>query len=127
MNYTIWDNGQNYRKFSIAKKQFSLAELSRNNTIASINETQSALKTQLNLERQSFKIAKEVMDAAKEAFNILERDYREGRASYLDFLTGLRSRADAELSYFTKAIDLRKLYARFLYENSALNEKSQIN
>jgi len=126
LNYTIWDTGKNYRSYKIAKKQFAIAELKRKNIYAGVIEKQEQLKSQYNLEKESLQLSREIFMSEKGSFSVIEKGYRNGRVAFLDFLQAVTGLAASELSYHQNIYDLKKLYARVLFEQAKLDENIKL-
>ena len=122
LNYTIWDTGKTYRNYKIAKKQFAIAELKRKNIYAGVTEKQEQLKSQFDLEKESLQLSREIYMSEKGSFSVIEKGYRNGRVAFLDFLQAVTGLAASELSYHQNIYDLKKLYAKVLFEQAKLDE-----
>ncbi len=126
LNYTIWDTGKTFRNYKIAKKQFAVAELKRKNIYAGVIEQQEQLLSQYQLEKESLQLSREIYMSEKKSFSVIEKGYRNGRVSFLDFLQAITGLSTSELNYQQNIFDLKKLYAKVLYEQARLDENIKL-
>jgi outer membrane protein TolC len=80
-----------------------------------------------NLSNEKIRVARkvyaqraQVLSDERESYNIISRDYREGKITFLDYVSSLRSFTSAELSVFQALVDLNKAYYESLLQKGQL-------
>lgn len=73
--------------------------------------------------QKNFGLAQELLDLERDNIDLIEREYRNGKVSYLDLITGLNDLADSERKFFSASSDL--ILARFtlLYHQGKLYDE----
>ncbi len=111
LSWTIWDWGAKSALRSKARSASFLAEkgyaqknLEISNDVQTLRESLGRLKNLLSVE-------KKIRDLEKTNFSEIERDYREGKANYLDLITALDRDINSEISYEEQAFEYFKTIA----------------
>lgn len=120
LSYNIVDWGTRKRDISIARKK---QIISSNNLRGQLLSTETQIR-QLMLDlgqlEESFKLSRELLTLEKSSFDFLESEYRQGKSTYLDLITGLDSYADAQKKYYNAYFNLKTKIADYHYHNGEL-------
>jgi outer membrane protein len=110
----------NLLDWGVLRRDWAKAELSRDQSNLSLQQTlmntSTTLQTlMLDLKRteQNYQLTQELLNSEEEAFSIINEEYRQGRSSYLDLTTALDSLFDARLSFasiYFSALDKKSQY-----------------
>ena len=115
LTYNLWDWGTRKRDVEVAKFNRDI----ENNTLdQTLLETDAAMKTLVaDMERVSltFNLTYELLALEQETNRDLERNYREGKISYLDLVTELQNLLDAKVQYYTSYFDVLINSAKYKY------------
>ncbi len=115
VQYNILDWGTRRRNIELARVQtdskWDQLRAGLLSTDARIRSTWLDLK---QLER-SFKLDQELLKIEEETYGILQVEYREGRAAYLDLITELNNLLDAKSRLYTSYFDLQTRLVTYRY------------
>lgn len=101
LRYNLLDFGIRRREAQIAKLAAeSVSESNRKAEIDLANEVQTNF-LRLQESRETIRLAKELLGLEQNSFNAQERDFRDGRTSYLDLITNLNSLIDAKSKFIS--------------------------
>jgi outer membrane protein TolC len=105
LNWTLWDFGGVPSRVAQARVDKTLEEVRyEQKKLELVNEHRTLSQ---NVARQSrvLEVQKRIRDLERRSFRDIEREYREGRSSYLDLITGLERDVQAELNFENEAYD----------------------
>lgn len=57
------------------------------------------------------------------SIDYIEREYRNGKIQYLDLITALNNLADAQIKYYSAALDIQTVKYTSLYHHGKLYEE----
>lgn len=77
----------------------------------------------INLYKNQLRLAEELLKMEQTNLSYIEREYRNGKVQYLDFITGLANLSDAKNKYFSSVADLLKLDYTYRYHEGTLYEQ----
>ena len=121
MSYPLWDNGRGRRSMRRAlieeKNTASRAETTKHETLKTLEEL--LIRSRQTLE--DFSIQEELLSGEKDSFAVVEKKYREGKLSYLDFDKGVNSLYSAQESYVTTYFELKTIEAQFEFHQGGVS------
>lgn len=91
LEYRLWDWGSTSRTVQIAGNQERIDKLTQDSGRLKVRQDLIQLESQLELLRRSYSVSQQILQANQEAFESLNRGYRDGKISYLDLITSLNS------------------------------------
>lgn len=109
LQYNLWDWGIRRRELQAAQTQL---EIQSNTLNQGLQEIQSQLVSlQLDAKRllQSVRLSQELLGLEESANAHLEEQYRQGKASYLDYITSLNSLLDARVNIIVSYFEILNL------------------
>jgi len=123
LKWVLWDWGATSSTVQKSKADVLIAE--RRSFQKRIELEQDFAAVVQNIERQKklLEVQQKIRGLERKSFVDIEKEYREGRSSYLDLLTGLDRDIQAELSFeseafsYLKSVSLLKKYKGTLYES----------
>lgn len=119
-NWTLWDGGETSAKEAIAHLQ---AESERTQIQQQQIELQAEiqkLQKQFLQLKEDFKTSEELLVLEQNNFLFLEGEYRQSKATYLDFINGVRDLADAQNRHWNNLFDLKQGIALYHYYKGSL-------
>lgn len=123
VNYNLWDWGTRRREMQVARIQVTQVEDGNRARLLSLGDQLKDVNLKLVEYRENFKSSRELLTLEQQAYNILEEEYRNGRTSYLDLITGLGSLIDARSRYILTYFNLRKEQALYAFHSGEFYEK----
>jgi outer membrane protein TolC len=120
LTYVLWDWGteRRSRESDIRSNRVRENEVYQEIRTARMNYDLSREK--IRVARKVYAQRAQVLSDERESYNIISRDYREGKITFLDYVSSLRSYTSAELSVFQALIDLNKAYYESLLQKGQL-------
>lgn len=120
LTYNLWDWGIRARE---VEKEDARVLLSENDLRKQINTVQSEIQ-QLQIDLSDYtanlSVTEELLKAQEDAYNVIKRDYSEGRTEYQDLITSLTNLLAAQISFFEARYQLAELLARAHYYRGTL-------
>ncbi|MEY4616325.1 MAG: hypothetical protein RJB66_1285 [Pseudomonadota bacterium] len=120
LNWTFWDGGEQRSKKSqaIITNEIQKADLSQKK----IELTQDILKlqTQFRQLRENFKTSEELLILEQNNFLFIEGEYRQSKATYLDFINGVKDLAEAQNRHWGNLFDLKQGIILYHYYKGSL-------
>lgn len=122
----------NFFDWGVRRKQSDAAEL-RSKVQSNIEDSKNLnlkkdleqLMLNLTLYQNQFRLSEELFKLEQTNLNFIEREYRNGKVQYLDFIAGLTNLSDAKSKYFSAVSDLLRSEYTYRYHEGTLYE--QIN
>ena len=99
------------------KNTESRAETTKHETLKTLEE----LLIRSRQTRENFSIQEELLSGEKDSFAVVEKKYREGKLSYLDFDKGVNSLYSAQESYVTTYFELKTIEAQFEFHQGGVS------
>jgi outer membrane protein TolC len=123
LSWTLWDWGGTSAK--VAKARLESDQLLRAYQQKKLDSQNQNFIRWESLKRQSkaLQALEKIRRLEKNSFNNIQGDYREGRASYLDFVTAISRDLDAEQKFESEAFDYFLSVAELLKDQGVLYEK----
>lgn len=119
-NWTLFDGGE----ISATQNQKILQNKMQKTGLRQedLNLTSEILKLQKQFLQQklNFKTSEESLILEQNNFHFIEGEYRQSRASYLDFINGVKDLADAQNRHWNNLFDLKQGIALYHYYRGSL-------
>ena len=122
VNYNIWDWGKRSRDLQISRVKERSLQAANSQALMDLNIELREVWLKLREFAESVKMTKELLALEQQSFNILEAEYRNGRATYLDLITNLNSLIDSRSKYATTYFGLKKQLAKYAFHKGTLYE-----
>ncbi len=120
LTYTLWDWGTERRS---RESNVRITRIRENEVYQEIRTAQmnyDLSNEKIRVARKVYAQRAQVLSDERESYNIISRDYREGKITFLDYVSSLRSYTSAELSVFQALVDLNKAYYESLLQKGQL-------
>ena len=122
LKYNIWDWGTRNRDLQIARVNERKVQAGNEQARLDLGIELHEVWLKLREFAESVKMTKELLVIEQQSFNILEAEYRNGRATYLDLITNLNSLIDARSKYASTYFDLKKQQTIYAFHKGTLHE-----
>ena len=120
MNLLDW--GLRRRNIEIASAQESIGQSQRSSRLINTRLEIDQLVRDLREARESFRLSEELLGLEEKTFASINRDYREGRQTFLEFSDALRNLLDAKNRFYESRSRLTLLVLRHRYHEGTLHE-----
>jgi outer membrane protein TolC len=120
IKYNLWDWGIKERDREVAVQKNIIQDNEQNSKMLNLQSLINALMIQLEQYRHNYNLTKELLTLEKTNIDFIKREYRNGKVSYLDLVTGLNNLADAQIKYFTAISDLENAEYSYKYHQGTL-------
>lgn len=122
-NWNLIDWGENTRKTNILQEQKMITDNSAQITLEQLRTSLQDLATNLRQSESALKVSQELLQMEENTYADLARDFREGKASYLDLITSLNELMDAKRQHLANLYDHQKYEYEWLANKGELYEK----
>lgn len=120
LRYNFWDFGIRRRDMEIAQiKERNVADENRQSLFDLATELRDVF-LRLREYRENVKTSRELLVLEQQSYSILEAEYRNGRASYLDLITNLNSLIDARSKFMSSYFGMKKQQVLYSFHSGAL-------
>ena len=120
LTYTLWDWGTERRSRESDIRTTRVRENEVYQEIRTARMNYDLSREKIRVARKVYAQRAQVLSDERESYNIISRDYREGKITFLDYVSSLRSYTSAELSVFQALVDLNKAYYESLLQKGQL-------
>lgn len=120
--YNLWDFGIKRRELQISRMKTRLVENESKEKLLDLDVELKEVSLKLWQFAVNAKTTRELLSLEQQSYSILETEYRNARASYLDLITNLNSLIDARSKYITSYFGLRKQQMLYSFHRGDLNE-----
>lgn len=103
LNWTLWDFGGVPARVAQARVDKSLEELRYHQKKLELASEHRTLLQNIDRQSRVLTVQQRIRDLERRTFRDIEREYREGRSTYLDLITGLERDVQAELNFENEA------------------------
>ncbi len=127
LRYPLWDFGTKKREWEIARvKERSIRAEDQQGLLELAVELRDVF-LKLRENRENVRATRELLVLEQQSYSILEAEYRNGRAAYLDLITNLNSLIDARSKFMTSYFGFKKQQMLYSFHKGELYEdlKSQ--
>jgi outer membrane protein len=125
LSYNIWDWGLRSRRVELSKIKAKNVEADNNTELYSLSNDIRDVWNRVRQFRDTVRMTRELLVIEQQSYNILEAEYRNGRASYLDLITNLNSLIDARYKFTTAYFNMKKQQMQYAFHNGDLYDRLQ--
>ncbi len=125
INYNLWDWGIRRRDLEISRVKERNVQAKNEQALLDLEVNLRDVTLRLNEFAETAKMTKELLKIEQQSYNILEAEYRNGRATYLDLITNLNSLVDARSRFAGTYFSLKKQQITYAYHKGTLYEVLQ--
>lgn len=122
VKYNIWDWGIRRRDIAIAKLDRDTGNNTVDSRLLDLRATINKLMLDLRQLKDNYRLNKELVELERQNFSSLERDYRSGRATFLDLVNSVDNLTTARELYLRTYYQLNGLIAEYKYHQGRLYE-----
>lgn len=120
LKYNLWDFGVQNRLVEIARvTERNLTNFNRQ-ALLDLNKDLRDVILQMRSLRENVKLTRDLLVLEQQSYSMLETEYRNGRASYLDLITNLNSLIDARSKFMVSYFGLKKQLALYSFHQGDL-------
>ncbi len=125
IKYNLFDWGIRRREKAIAYEKMFQSNNTQEQTLIDLKQQLGSVTLDLQQNERNLKIAEELLDLEKKNSEILQKEYYNGKVQFLDFVTGLKDLADAEVKSIHAFSDYKKTFLTIKYHEGNLYEYLQ--
>ncbi|NJL24392.1 MAG: TolC family protein, partial [Calothrix sp. SM1_5_4] len=123
LKYTIFDFGMKKRNLEIAHVRAKKTKEENSQALLDLSNELRDVWLKLREFRENVKMSRELLVLEQQSYSILEAEYRNGRASYLDLITNLNSLIDARSKFMSSYFGLKKQQMLYSFHKGELHAK----
>ena len=120
VSYVLWDWGSERRSREMGFRSNTIRENEVYQEIRTARMNYDLSRDKIRVARKIYAQRAQVLSDERESYNIISRDYREGKITFLDYVSSLRSYTSAEFSVFQALVELNKVYYEYLLQKGQL-------
>ncbi|MGE4133976.1 MAG: TolC family protein [Bdellovibrionales bacterium] len=125
LNYTILDWGIERRSLEIARVKEKAVRNTNFQTILDLKVSLNDVILRLKELAETLRLARELYEIEQQSYSILQAEYRNGRATYLDLITNLNSSVDARSKVASAYFELAKQKLNYSFHRGTIYEELQ--
>jgi outer membrane protein TolC len=123
LQYNLWDWGSRKRDVEIADLNRQVAMENVNLGLQDQEAKVEGLMSDLKRVARSYALTSELLSMEEESNQLVERQYREGKSTYLDLITSINNLLDARIQFYTSYFDVLQNLAKYhYYQGKIYNE-----
>jgi len=122
LKYNIWDWGTRSRDTSVALEKKAIQDNELDARILAARTESARIMLDLAQLKEHYHLSDELLRLVESNFELIEKEYRQGRVTYIDFVTELKNLASARSSFYTVLFDLKGQLAQYRYQEGTLYE-----
>lgn len=122
LNFNLWDWGIRRRNVSLAEAKRTQSENAITSNLNTFAAENAKMMLEMKQSSRNFTVARELLDLETKSYGFLDAEYRNGKASYLDVIVGLRDLLSAKVQMYSSYFDLRGQLLRYRYHEGRLYE-----
>lgn len=122
LKYNLWDWGSLRRDVSTAKLSRDSSNASLDLQLLNLESELSKLVVDLNQQKKDFLLNQELVNLETGNYKSIEKDYRSGRATFLDLVNAVDNLTSAKQSLTRNFFRLSQLMAEYEYHTGKLYE-----
>jgi len=120
--YNLWDGGREKKEIRAALVDQAAAAADRGESLSTLLAKIQTLSVERTKRLVGLTTAKRLLELEESSYQYLEKDYRQGKTSYLDLVTGLENLTHAQLGYARAYFDVLELAAQYRYYEGTSDE-----
>lgn len=120
IKYNLWDWGERSRNLQVARIKERTVQSTNEQSLLDLGVELRDVWLRLKEFSETVKMTKDLLVIEQQSYNILEAEYRNGRATYLDLITNLNSLIDARSKYATSYFGLKKQQTTYAFHKGTL-------
>lgn len=120
IKYNLWDWGERNRNLQIARIKERTVQSTNEQSLLDLDVELRDVWLRLREFAETVKMTKDLLVIEQQSYNILEAEYRNGRATYLDLITNLNSLIDSRSKFATSYFGLKKQQAIYAFHKGTL-------
>lgn len=122
IEYNLWDFGIRNRDRQVARIKAKMVESENLQKRLDLETELRKVTLELRKQSETVKMTDELLKLEQQSYNVLEAEYRNGRASYLDLITSLNQLIDARFKFMTSYFSLKKQNLQYDFHQGKLYE-----
>jgi outer membrane protein TolC len=122
LSFNLWDWGQRRDNIALARNTENVYENSLRTAENQVRADTRTLMLTLTQLKANYALSEELLSSEETTYEVILRDYEEGRVQYLDLINSLSSLLDAKLKVYTSYFEVLKGLTRYHYYNGSLYE-----
>src|SRR5262249_26874031 len=107
LTYTIWDWGIQKRQMEVAHRNELVVGSTGDQALLDLGNDLRNVMLQLRTLRENVRMTRELLVLQQQSYALLEAEYRNGRATYLDLIGELKFLIDARSRFSTSYFSLK--------------------
>jgi outer membrane protein TolC len=123
LRYSFWDFGVRRRNWEIQKVKENSVHADNQKQLFELAIVLRETFLKLRQFRETVKTTRELLVLEQQSYSILEAEYRNGRAAYLDLITNLNSLIDARSKFMTSYFGFKKQQMLYAFHKGDLYEE----
>lgn len=122
LKYNIFDFGINRREVQMARIRTEQVGDENRRTLLELKQELTTVFTRLKEMRETLKLSQELLGLEQSSYNRLERDYRDGRAEYLELIENLDTLIDAKSRYISSYFGFKTQQVNYEFHQGRVQE-----
>ncbi|MBF0364354.1 MAG: TolC family protein [Oligoflexia bacterium] len=123
VKFTLWDWGISQREHKIAVEEKYQQSTQLTQELSDLARDLEKMRVQYEQIFQQYKLNYDLYKLEEDNFSNLYDDYRNGRVSYLDMITALRTKTATKKEFYSSITELQKTIASIYYYQGILYDK----
>lgn len=120
LRYNLWDFGIRKRDWEIARVKERSIRAEDQQSLFDLSVELRDVFLKLRENRENVRTTRELLVLEQQSYSILEAEYRNGRAAYLDLITNLNSLIDARSKFMTSYFGFKKQQMLYSFHKGEL-------
>lgn len=120
LRWAVWDFGTKKREWEIARVRERIVRNEDEQNLLDLSVVLRDVFLKLRENRENVRTTRELLVLEQQAYSILEAEYRNGRAAYLDLITNLNSLIDARSKFMTSYFGFKKQQMLYSFHKGEL-------
>ncbi|MBF0363188.1 MAG: TolC family protein [Oligoflexia bacterium] len=122
IKYNILDWGVRAHDKEIANNKKIIEKKQFENEMLVLKTNMNKLLLDLHDKWINYKTNQELLDLEKDTYELIYNEYHNGKVSYLDLITALKSLTEAKTKFFSAFFDLRRGFLSYYFNKGTLYE-----
>lgn len=124
-SWKLWDWGESSRKNANLRREFEIQKLTDQKTEQVLLSTLDELKEKNSKAIKFLEQSKKLLEFERSNYQLMSLEYRQGKSTVLDLISGLQSLSSAEALHLEYEIEFKKLQFEILFHQGGLYESLQ--